>query len=126
MMEGNEYTFNETEDVESYGKLEGPDLKIYIKRLVLILGRDQIKKIDPEGEEQFVNLGESQTISRRHAKIFWNFKNSSWEIEGLSKNRVFVNGKNLKREEPPMTLTSCSAIRIDKHKFYFFPAVREI
>jgi hypothetical protein len=117
--------FQEYEITESFAKLEGPQYKQFITKLVVYLGREA-NNISPENpEEQLVYIGDSQKISRKHAKIFWNSTKGEWEIKILSKNKVIVNGSTLRKEDPPARLTPCSAIKIDKYRFYFFPAIRD-
>jgi len=120
-----EVDFKEYEEVESYGKLEGPGIKQFIFKLVIYLGREN-SGINPENEsEQIVFVGDSQKISRRHAKIYWSFESNQWEIQILSKNKVIVNGAVIRKGDPPMVLIPCAAIKIDKYKFYFFPARKD-
>jgi FHA domain len=118
--------FKELEDVESFGKLEGPEFKQFIVKYKVYLGRE-CNSDGAEGlnEEQFIFIGDSQKISRKHALINWNPNKGEWEIEILSKNKAIVNGITLRRGDPPMILESKSAIKIDKYKFYFFPAIPE-
>lgn len=118
--------FKEFEDVESFAKLEGPDFKQFILKYKVNLGRE-CNNEGAEGlnEEQIIFIGDSQKISRKHAIINWNFNSGEWQIENLSKNKVMINGLTLRRGDPPMVLEPRSSIKIDKYKFYFFPAIHE-
>ena len=116
--------FKEIEEIESYVKLEGPTLKQFITKLVIYLGRDP-NKTELNNDEQTIFIGESQKISRKHAKIYWNSKTGNWEMQVLSKNKAIINGVTLRKDDNPAILYPCSAIKIDKFKFYFFPAKRE-
>ena len=118
--------FKEYEDVESFAKLEGPNFKQYIHKYTVFLGRDcNSNGLEGLNEEQIIFIGDSQKISRRHAVISWNNNKGEWEIEILSKNKAVVNGITLRKGDPPINLVSCAAIKIDKYKFYFFPAIPE-
>jgi hypothetical protein len=121
-MDENIEQFEEYEDVESYGKLQGPGWKKFLHKLNIFLGRDPNSETSDNQHEQIINIGESQKISRRHAKIFWNPDKGQWEIQILSKNKAIVNGVILRNGDGPMALSAKSAIKIDKYKFYFFPA----
>jgi hypothetical protein len=116
------YKYSEFEEVNSYAKLEGPYFKNYIKKLVVYLGREPNTDIYESVNEQLIYIGDSQKISRKHAKIAWNQHKGEWEIEILSKNKAIINGTTLRKSDGPMILTPKSAIKIDKFKFYFFPA----
>jgi hypothetical protein len=117
--------FSEYEPTEAYAKLEGPGYKQFITKLVIYLGRDASNISPDNSEEQLVFIGDSQKISRKHAKIYWNAIKGEWEIQILSKNKVIVNGQALRRDDKCVKLPPCSAIKIDKYKFYFFPAIKD-
>jgi pSer/pThr/pTyr-binding forkhead associated (FHA) protein len=117
--------FLEYEDVEAYAKLEGPGYKQFITKTNVYLGRDANSMSPSNGDEQVLFIGDSQKISRRHAKIYWNSSKGEWEIKILSKNKVVVNGSTYRSMDPSVRLPPCSAIKIDKYKFYFFPAMKE-
>jgi pSer/pThr/pTyr-binding forkhead associated (FHA) protein len=125
MLEEGAIEFLEYETTESYAKLEGPGYKQFITKLTVYIGREA-NNISPESpEEQLVFIGDSQKISRKHAKIYWNSNRGEWEIKNLSKNKVIVNGAALRKDDTPAKLPPCAAIKVDKYKFYFFPAIKE-
>ena len=115
--------FKTIEDIESYAKLEGLNKKEFINKLNVFLGRDPSKNDD--SHDQIIFIAESQKISRKHARIYWDNDSCNWYIQNLSKNKTIVNGKSLKKDDPPFLLEPLSAIRIDKVKVYFFPAFEE-
>ncbi len=117
--------FSENEEMNSFGKLEGLEFKKYIHKLIVFLGRDPDTENFENCDIQSIYIGDSQKISRRHAKISWNFENATWEIQILSKNKAIINGVTIRNVDSAQTLPPCSAIKIDKFKFYFFPAVSE-
>src|SRR5690606_24104862 len=96
--------FLEYDNVEAYAKLEGPGYKQFITKLTVYLGREanNISKDNPD--EQLIFIGDSQKISREHAKIYWNQVKCEWEIKILSKNKVIVNGIPLRKDDQPMKL----------------------
>jgi hypothetical protein len=111
------------EDTESYAKLEGDNIKYFINKLNVVLGRESIH-LRGNNEEQILFVGNSNKISRRHALISWNKHIGFWEIKILSKNKAIVNGIPLKKGDRPMVLHPCSVIQIENSKFYFFPAFK--
>ena len=42
--------------------------------------------------------------------------------QSLTKNKIFVNKFLIQRDDPPLHLEDCAAIKFDKYMFYFFPA----
>jgi hypothetical protein len=117
--------YQHTEELEAYAKIEGPNIKHLVTKLVVYLGRDN-NNINPDNEdEQICFIGDSQKISRKHAKIFWNHEKCTWEMIILSKNKAVVNGVSLRKDDVPYALIPRSSIKIDKFKFYFFPAYKE-
>jgi hypothetical protein len=121
-MSENNIHFEEEEEVNSYAKLEGPNFKKFIHKLTIYLGRDPNTEIFENTDEQSIFIGDSQKISRRHAKLYWNYEKGQWEIQILSKNKAVINGQIIRNIDTPMAVPPCSAIKIDKYRFYFFPA----
>lgn len=72
--------------ISAYAKLEFDHFSFFIQTLTLIVGR-KAKRDDNID----VHLGMSKSISRVHAKIYYQFDAMSWEIEVLGKNGAFVN-----------------------------------
>ena len=60
----------------------------YVQALHAVIGRrsenDATNKVD-------VNLGPSKSISRRHARIFYNFGSGRFELSIIGKNGAFVD-----------------------------------
>lgn len=111
--------YQETEAIESYAKLQGPGVKEFITKKIVIIGREPG---DQTEEEQKIVFNDSPKISRQHLKIFWDEANEEWKAQSLSKNKIYINKGLLRKEDPPITLTDCAAIKFDKYCFYFFPA----
>ncbi|KAJ2901005.1 hypothetical protein GGI21_004731, partial [Coemansia aciculifera] len=74
--------------VQAYAKLEGPDFCYYVRTLEVLLGRHQSAN-DPEPVD--IDLGDSKAVSRRHAKIYYNFMSQSFELQVLGKNGCLVD-----------------------------------
>ncbi|KAJ2696813.1 hypothetical protein H4218_004352 [Coemansia sp. IMI 209128] len=74
--------------VQAYAKLEGPDFCYYVRTLEVLLGRYQ----SADDQEQVdIDLGDSKAVSRRHAKIFYNFMSQSFELQVFGKNGCLVD-----------------------------------
>ncbi|PVV02221.1 hypothetical protein BB560_003331 [Smittium megazygosporum] len=74
---------------EAYAKLQGPNLSFFIKNLPTVLGRRSFDSFD--SRDYTLHLGKSKTISRKHAKINYNFIHQTFELQVLGKNGCFVN-----------------------------------
>ncbi|KAJ2848980.1 hypothetical protein IWW36_002958 [Coemansia brasiliensis] len=70
--------------VQAYAKLEGPGFCYYVRTLDVTLGRSSGAGVD-------IALGDSKAVSRRHAKIQYNFLNQSFELQVLGKNGCLVD-----------------------------------
>lgn len=75
-----------SQNISAYAKLEFEQFSFFIQTLTLVIGR-KAKRDDNVD----VHLGTSKSISRVHAKIYYQFDAMSWEIEVLGKNGAFVN-----------------------------------
>ncbi|BFZ57497.1 hypothetical protein PYCC9005_004549 [Savitreella phatthalungensis] len=76
------------DNISAYAKLEFPDFSFFIQTLTLIIGR-KAKAHDNVD----VHLGGSKAISRNHARIYYHFASTNWEVEVLGKNGCFVNDR---------------------------------
>ena len=85
--------------VEAYAKLQGEDFVFYIQTLSVILGR----RSSPS-DEVHVDLGRSKVISRKHARIEYNFIARRFEISCFGKNGMFVDGKAYGPTSEPVPL----------------------
>ena len=74
--------------ISAYAKLEFDHFCFYIQTLALTVGR-KAKRDDNVD----VHLGMSKSISRQHARIYYQFIATTWEIEVLGKNGAFVNDR---------------------------------
>ncbi|KAJ1961955.1 hypothetical protein GGI12_002948 [Dipsacomyces acuminosporus] len=74
--------------VQAYAKLEGPDFCYYVRTLEVTLGRHPTSEHhDPVD----IDLGLSKAVSRRHAKIYYNFMTQSFELQVFGKNGCLVD-----------------------------------
>ncbi|KAJ2627215.1 hypothetical protein GGF44_004792, partial [Coemansia sp. RSA 1694] len=80
--------------VQAYAKLEGPDFCYYVRTLEVLLGRHQSAD---DQEPVDIDLGDSKAVSRRHAKIYYNFMSQSFELQVFGKNGCLVNDEYYSR-----------------------------
>ncbi|ODV91071.1 hypothetical protein CANCADRAFT_116276 [Tortispora caseinolytica NRRL Y-17796] len=80
--------------VSAYARLDFDTFTFYLQTLELFLGRRSSKKLAHEDSQDKVDvdLGPSKSISRRHARIFFNFGHQRFEITITGRNGAFVNG----------------------------------
>ncbi|KAI8328708.1 fork head domain-containing protein [Chlamydoabsidia padenii] len=72
--------------VQAYAKLEGEDFCYYIRTLQVTLGR---KAMTPDTVD--IPLGNTKSVSRHHARLFYNFSTQRFEMMVFGKNGAFVN-----------------------------------
>ncbi|KAI9475879.1 MAG: fork head domain-containing protein [Benjaminiella poitrasii] len=72
--------------VQAYAKLEGEDFCYYIRTLQVSLGR---KVSNPDNVD--IPLGNTKSVSRQHARLFYNFSSHRFELMVFGKNGAFVN-----------------------------------
>lgn len=110
--------FSTNENVQAYAKLEGPNFKEFVLKPIVFIGRDP----EENGEQvQSISISGSSRISRKHAKIFWDYSEACWKIQNLSKNKIVVNQIILSNTSNPLILRGLEPIKIDFLLFYFFP-----
>jgi hypothetical protein len=98
----------------AYAVLQAAEWSIYLTNFITYFGRTTPKHpVD-------VDLQDDSTISRRHAKIEYNFEEKRFEISALGKNPVIINGKiTLRRYDEPLPLTSKMLVRMGTYSFFF-------
>lgn len=77
---------SEAGPVQAYAKLEGDDFCYYIRTLQVTLGR---KVKTPESVD--IPLGNIKSVSRQHARLFYNFSEQRFEMMIFGKNGAFIN-----------------------------------
>ncbi|KAJ1812339.1 hypothetical protein LPJ75_003697, partial [Coemansia sp. RSA 2598] len=101
--------------VQAYAKLEGPDFCYYVRSLEVSLGRH------PSGSHTDavdIDLGDSKAVSRRHARILYNFMSQSFELQVLGKNGCLVDDEYYARGQSVM-LRHKMVIQIGDTEFAF-------
>jgi hypothetical protein len=78
--------------VQAYAKLEGEEFCYYIRTLQVSLGR---KVTNPDNVD--IPLGNTKSVSRQHARLFYNFSTQRFELMVFGKNGAFVNEQFIER-----------------------------
>lgn len=113
--------FNEYEDEAAFAKLQGPKFLKFIRKKNVFLGREA-PIVDYEKDEEVIFISDSNKISRKHVKIYWDDVDGNWYAMNLSKNPVIINKRIVKKSDNGVKISPISAIKIDNEEFYFFEA----
>lgn len=100
-------------DHQGFAKLKGFSATHYLQKLSVTLGRSSLKK------EVQIELGHYRNISRKHAKISFNFTTKQFEILCMGKNGIKVDNKNYTSKSPPIPLIRGSEVQIGDSFFIF-------
>ncbi|KAJ3329193.1 transcription factor [Blyttiomyces sp. JEL0837] len=100
--------------IQAYAKLEGLDFCYFVRKLEVTLGRRA-----SETDQVDVHLGNIKSISRKHARIQFNFGIQSFEIVIMGKNGAIVDDHYLAANSPPVRLNHKSKIVIGDIETYF-------
>ncbi|OBZ81142.1 Fork-head transcriptional regulator 2, partial [Choanephora cucurbitarum] len=106
-------TDSSKETVQAYAKLEGEDFCYYIRTLQVTLGR-RVKKPDSVD----IPLGNIKSVSRQHARLFYNFTTQRFEMMVFGKNGAFVNEQFIEKGVT-VPLENKTKIQIGEVSFVF-------
>ncbi|ODV97352.1 hypothetical protein PACTADRAFT_49081, partial [Pachysolen tannophilus NRRL Y-2460] len=79
--------------IRAYARLDFPKFTFYVQTLQVLLGRkvNDNNNNNNSSSTVDVHLGSTKAISRRHAKIFYNFGTQRFELSILGRNGAFVD-----------------------------------
>ncbi|KAI7876519.1 hypothetical protein K492DRAFT_167040 [Lichtheimia hyalospora FSU 10163] len=99
--------------VQAYAKLEGDQACYYIRTFQVTMGRTatHMSTVD-------IPLGKHKSVSRQHARLFYNFATQRFEMMVLGKNGAFVNEQFIEKGVT-VPLENRARIRIGDSKFLF-------
>jgi predicted component of type VI protein secretion system len=102
-----------------FAKLHGQEFDYYIQFYEIILGRNTKKeKVDLD----LTAVGGAKDISRRHARIYYDFKDHTFALEVLGKSGCYVQRVLYLPGDYPVKLDSQDHIQIGDIQFYFLHA----
>ncbi|PNH10982.1 Fork head transcription factor 1 [Tetrabaena socialis] len=101
-----------------FAKLQGQGIEYFVRKYEITMGR--VSKNSPLD----LVLGDTNTISRQHAAIRYNFDTKCFELVVLGKNGVQVDSGNGEThlytpESPPTPLKSRDLLTMGEKRFYF-------
>ncbi|RZS18937.1 hypothetical protein BHM03_00051262 [Ensete ventricosum] len=111
------------EAVVGFAKLQGDDFEYYMQTYSIVLGRNS-KTSDVDVD--LASIGGGMSISRRHARIFYDFPRRRFALEVLGKNGCFVEGVLHAPGAPPVELDSRDLLQIGEKRFYFLLPSRSV
>lgn len=78
--------------ISAYARLDFDNYTFFVQTLQVVLGRNSNDEYLPSAHHSVdVHLSSKKAISRRHAKIFYNFGTQRFEISVLGRNGAFVD-----------------------------------
>lgn len=78
--------------ISAYARLDFENFTFFVQTLQVILGRrSNIELMSGSHHAVDVHLGSKKAISRRHAKIFYNFGTQRFELSVIGRNGAFVD-----------------------------------
>ncbi|XP_020261858.1 FHA domain-containing protein FHA2-like isoform X2 [Asparagus officinalis] len=106
-----------------FAKLQGQDFEYYMQSYSIILGRNSKKAtVDVD----LSNLGGGVNISRKHARIFYDFEKQQFALDVIGKNGCYVQGVLRLPGSPPIQLHSQDLLQFGNLQFYFLLPMRSI
>ncbi|PKU81043.1 FHA domain-containing protein FHA2 [Dendrobium catenatum] len=106
-----------------FAKLQGEDFEYYMQTYSIILGRNSKRA---EVDVDLTSLGGGMSISRKHARIFYDFSRRRFALEVLGKNGCLVEGVLHVPGTAPVKLDSQDLLQIGDKKFYFLLPSRSL
>jgi hypothetical protein len=103
-----------------YGKLVADNgreyfIQVYDGGIKFEIGREKKPLTDP----CYFNLAETNTLSKKHAEIFWDIDRQGFFMKNLSKNKILVEDEEVAMGQISRKLENMTAVMIAKIKFYF-------
>jgi hypothetical protein len=121
-----------------FAKLHGEGFEYYMQTYSIVLGRHSRRRdrsgvvataAPPEADDVDVDLGSlggGMNVSRRHARIFYDFARRRFALEVLGKNGCLVEGVHHYPSSPPVKLDSQDLLHMGDVQFYFLLPARSV
>ncbi|GJN13056.1 hypothetical protein PR202_ga31389 [Eleusine coracana subsp. coracana] len=121
-----------------FAKLQGEGFEYYMQTYSIVLGRHSRRRErsgavaaapPPEADDVDVDLGGlggGMNVSRRHARIFYDFARRRFALEVLGKNGCLVEGVHHLPGSPPVKLDSQDLLQMGDAQFYFLLPSRSV
>lgn len=112
----NDEAIVDPQKIQAYAMLDFDSFTFYVQTMQILLGR--MVEGDSLTDALDIHLGNQKAISRRHAKIFYNFGNQRFELSVLGRNGAFVDG-NFVEKGVTVPLSDGTKIQIGETEFAF-------
>lgn len=112
----NEDSAVDSQKIQAYAMLDFDSFTFYVQTMQILLGR--MVEGDSLTDALDIHLGNQKAISRRHAKIFYNFGNQRFELSVLGRNGAFIDG-NFVEKGVTVPLSDGTKIQIGETEFAF-------
>uniref|UniRef100_A0A804NLQ1 FHA domain-containing protein n=2 Tax=Zea mays TaxID=4577 RepID=A0A804NLQ1_MAIZE len=119
-----------------FAKLHGECFEYYMQTYSIVLGRHSRRRskgpvaAPPEADDgvdvDLGALGAGMNVSRRHARIFYDFLRRRFALEVLGKNGCLVEGVHHVPGSAPVKLDSQDLLQMGDTKFYFLLPSRSV
>ncbi|WVZ52185.1 hypothetical protein U9M48_003269 [Paspalum notatum var. saurae] len=119
-----------------FAKLQGECFEYYMQTYSIVLGRHSRRSSKdppappPEADDgvdvDLGPLGGGMNVSRRHARIFYDFPRRRFALEVYGKNGCFVEGMHHVPGGQPVKLDSQDLLQMGDTKFYFLLPSRSV
>ncbi|XP_066338027.1 FHA domain-containing protein FHA2-like [Miscanthus floridulus] len=119
-----------------FAKLQGECFEYYMQTYSIVLGRHSCRSSKgpaappPEADDgvdvDLGALGGGTNVSRRHARIFYDFPRRRFALEVLGKNGCLVEGVHHVPGSAPVKLDSQDLLQMGDAKFYFLLPSRSV
>nr|TKW00627.1 hypothetical protein SEVIR_8G123300v2 [Setaria viridis] len=120
-----------------FAKLQGECFEYYMQTYSIILGRHSrrsskdpaappVVEADDGVDVDLGALGGGMNVSRRHARIFYDFPRRRFALEVLGKNGCLVEGVHHLPGSPHVKLDSQDLLQMGEAKFYFLLPTRSV
>ncbi|QPG72856.1 hypothetical protein FOA43_000158 [Brettanomyces nanus] len=104
------------EKIQAYALMDFENFTFYVQTMQILLGR--MVEGDKNTEALDIHLGSQKAISRRHAKIFYNFGHQRFEMTVLGRNGAFVDNSFIETDVT-LPLHDNTRIQIGETRFRF-------
>lgn len=100
--------------VPAFAKLQGENFEYYMRKYSIMLGRNS-KKMSVDVDLR--KLGGGMTISRHHARIYYDFPFRCFALEVIGRNGCFIRNFPFMPGGPPIKLNSQDLLQIGEVRY---------
>ncbi|GAQ87425.1 hypothetical protein KFL_003520040 [Klebsormidium nitens] len=109
--------------VAGFAKIRGMGWEFFMQKYEIVIGRNSK---NTAVDIDLAKDGGGMNVSRRHARIYYNFDKKRFEIEILGKNGAYVDGQLRVPSDGPIPLNSQSLVVVGDFPFYFLLPTKKV